>query len=248
MMQTDRLNPMSMLDRAKRKLGIKTFILPLSDEELLQILNEDTLPVFSIYFPRYFRYITNLGNLKNAENREGFKRRYFLNMSDLKDVQIIDIEDITSVQSYMDDFYWNSHNTGGLDAFSMTMNLYNDAVVESMMGVPIIAKFEPPNILNFENSGCIISGDIEIKFLICHAYDLSTVQYAQREMLFELFKLDLQISLYAELKHYDKIDTTFGQIDLKIDDWADAESKREELIQKYKENFLSFREKTIFKL
>lgn len=247
-MQVDRLNPSSMLDRAKRKLGIKTFILPFTDDELMQVLYEDTLPVFSIYFPRYLRHMVNLNTLKNAENVNGLKRRYFLNMTELKDVQIIDIEDVTTVQSFLDEFNWNNQNMGGLDAYSMTANLYNDAVIESMMSTPITFKFEPPNILNFENSACILNGDVEIKFLVCHAQDLSTVQYAQREMLFELFKLDLQISLYAELKHYDQINTTFGQIELKIDDWADAESKRFDIIQKWKETFLSFREKTIFKM
>lgn len=245
-MGIDRLNPTALLNKAKRRLGIKSMILPYDDNELLDVLYEDTLPTFSIYFPRYFRYRVSLDSLKSVEGADGFNRRYYLNLNDLKDIQIIDIEDLTPVELPLEYFHEPTYN-GGLDAFSFMADSYANSVIENMMSVPIITKFETPNILLIDNFSYVHRGEVEIKFLVVHSKDLSTIQYAQKDMLFELFKLDLQIALYNELKHYDKIDTTFGQIDLKIDDWADAESKREDLVKLWDITFLAYREKTIFK-
>lgn len=244
---TDRLNPISLLNKAKRRLGVKSMILPFEDDELLDILYEETLPTFSIYFPRYFRYIVNIDNLRKADNVNDISRRYFLNLDELKNIQIIDIEDITPVELPLEYYYAPGSSGGSLDAFGMMADMHAESVIESMLHIPAICKFEPPNVLLIDNFSYSNRGQMELKLLIVHAKDLSTIQYAQRDMLFELFKLDLQIALYAELKHYDKIDTTFGQIDLKIDDWSDAENKRDELVKNWDTIFLSFREKTIFK-
>lgn len=246
-MGIDRLNPTSLINRVKRRLGVKSMTLPFDDDELLDILYEDTLPVFSIYFPRYFRYRTDLSKLKGVDGADGFNRRFFLDLNDFKDIQVIDVEDLTPVELPLEYFYEPSYNTGGLDAFSLMADSYSESVIESMLSVPMIVKFETPNILLIDNFSYVHRGEVEIKFLVVHNRDLSTIQYAQREMLYELFKYDLQIALYNELKHYDKIDTTFGQIDLKIDDWADAESKRDDLLKLWDTTFLAYREKTIFK-
>lgn len=244
--QIDRLNPTTLLNRVKRNLGIKSFILPFTDEELLDILYSESLPTFSVYFPRYFRYRVCLDSLKAQDGPDGFNKRYFLNLNDFKDIQIIDIEEVTPVELPLE--YFHDMNTmGGLDAFGMVTELYETAVIESMLSVPIITRFEPPNIISIDNFAYVHRGEVEIKFLISHSNDLSTIQYAQRDLIYELYKYDVQIALYNELKHYDKIDTQFGQIDLKIDDWQDALGRREDLIKQWESTFIMYREKTIFK-
>ena len=243
----NKLTPMSLLNKVKRLLGIKSFILPFSDEELLQILYEDTLPVFSIYFPRYYRKQMNIKDLEPVRDSvvSGLPTRYYLNGPEFEQMQIIDIEDVKLLQPPIDMYHAHSYNRG-MDAYSLVAESFAEASLQSMLNTPIVCKIEPPNILLFDAIDTYMGGLMEFKFLVCHAPDLSTLQYSWREMILELYKYDVQILLYNELKHYDNIDTMFGNIELKIDDWQDALSRREELILKWKEGFLRFREQSIF--
>lgn len=244
---TTKLTPMSLLNKVKRSLGIQTMKLPFDDEELLQILYEDSLPVFSIYFPRYYRCKIDITKLQPADKVEyGFCNRYYLNGKQFENIELIDIEDVQLVQTPMD-LYFDPMFATGMDAYSIVANCYQESVMESMLQTPIICKLEPPNILLFDYMNTYLQGLMEFKFLVCHAKDLSTLQYTWREKITELFKLDLEIALYENLKRNDQIDTTFGQLELKIDDWQGAADKRAELIEKWSNEFLSYRERTIFK-
>ena len=67
--QATKLTPTYLLNKVKRRLGIKTFVLPMSDEELLEVLYEDTIPLFSVYFPRPATIKLDLAQCRKAENR-----------------------------------------------------------------------------------------------------------------------------------------------------------------------------------
>ena len=54
------MSPNLLLKKAKRRLGVSTFKLPFDDEELIDILYEDTLPTFSKFFPKYLTLPINL--------------------------------------------------------------------------------------------------------------------------------------------------------------------------------------------
>lgn len=55
----------------------------------------------------------------------------------------------------------------------------------------------------------------------------------------QLAKLDVKIYLWGELKLYDKLESADGAIDLKIDDWANAESERQELLDNWRNKAFS---------
>lgn len=250
------LTPNTLLNKCKRLLGIKTFILPVDDDELLDILYEDTLPTFSRFFPRYAKLKIDLSKCRIADNEvvnprktlsSGGSRSYHLDISNYgSDLVIVDIEDIRNLNSNISDYgVPNQIITNGYD---LVTSAFAQASMEAMVCVPPIYFYEAPDKLVIEELGSLSETMSVITFLLMHASDLSTVKVTYIDKLRELFMLDLQISLYAILKHHDKIDTTYGQIDLKIDDWSNAYDQRKELERDWESNFLSHRRKTVYRV
>ena len=53
----------------------------------------------------------------------------------------------------------------------------------------------------------------------------------------KLATLDVQRTLYNNLKNMNNVGSAFKEIQLKIDDWSGAESARNELVDQWKGNF-----------
>ena len=57
------------------------------------------------------------------------------------------------------------------------------------------------------------------------------------ESFFELANLDIQNMLYKTMKHYTDISSAYGNISLKLDEWQNAKSEREQLVNQWKSNY-----------
>lgn len=57
------------------------------------------------------------------------------------------------------------------------------------------------------------------------------------ESFMELATLDVQRTLYNQLKHFNGVGSAFKEIQLKIDDWSGAEAARKELIKQWTDTF-----------
>lgn len=247
------LSPNYLLNKCKRKLGIKTFPLPMNDDELLEILYEDTLPTFSKFYPRYTTLKMNLNDLEPAEyvtdNLPAIqygRRAYHIDISKYgKDLVILDIEDVKNIGNNYSDYI--SCEVGFQNGYDLFTAAAAQNQMESMLIAPVIFFFQAPDILVIDEPGIFNRNVVSITFLLVHAYDLSTVKMTYVDKLSSLFMIDLQISLYPLMKHMDKIDTPFGTIDLKIDSWENAEDKRKDLETDWESNFLSHRQTKLFR-
>ena len=252
------ITPNLILRKAKRLLGIKTFKLPFDDDELLEIMMEDTLPTFSKYFPRYLTFPINLSKCRRAKyrvadnDRMNNRKAYHLDLSQFgSDIVPIDIEDIDyNYSNLSDDIMYQDMIQGSGSPYDIMTNSFGRATVVAGLNNEPIHRFEAPDILILDRReyGEIFGGSVYITFLVLHSADLSTINLSYIDYFTKLYMIDLQISLYETLKHCDKIDTTFGEIDLKIDDWQDAKSKREELEESWNGKFIRHRRKTIRKV
>ena len=54
----------------------------------------------------------------------------------------------------------------------------------------------------------------------------------------KLALLDAKVNLYPTLKMYTQLNTSIGTIDLKLDDWANAEQERNELINQWDDTYV----------
>ena len=78
-------------------------------------------------------------------------------------------------------------------------------------------------------------GKVDIEIAVEHADNLSTIPNTAWESFYELALLDIKRFLYNAMKHYTELQTAYGTVQLKIDDWQSAESDRKELIERLRD-------------
>lgn len=231
----------SLIKTIKRRLGIRFWKLPSEDfeDELLEIIKEETLVTFSTYFPHIVRIKYNL-----AENKvPGMRDTFFIDKDQMGGATIVGIEDIVFDSFHSSHFPY--HMPG--NSFELFTDLQMSATYESMMSIPITFTFQSPDKLVIDDYPYNLDM-VYLNVKIVHPDNLSTIKLTMKEQLIKLALCDIKIFLYNELKHYDKIDTTFGQIDLKIDEWQNAEDERKTLIEYWDKAFLNVRRKKIYKV
>ena len=78
-----------------------------------------------------------------------------------------------------------------------------------------------------------------IRFVVKCAHDmtLETIPDTCYESFVTLATLDVQRTLYNNIKNMNNVGSAFKEIQVKIDDWADAGNKRDELVEKWKSSF-----------
>ena len=245
-----KLTPQFLLKKVKRSLGAKSIKLSYSDDELMDIFYEDTLPTFSIFFPAKLPYKVDLTECEQCPEftNSELQRAYHLPILD-SSTQSINVIDIESIEFYNNIYgnYW-SPPLGVLDSYDIFTSQIMQGTMESMMSVPITYRIIEPDILLIDEPAYMASKIVVLDLLVSHARDLSTVKYTYLDKLMTLFKYDCQIALYEDMQHNDGIDTTFNQVDLKIEKWSDAQSNRESLLEKWSEQFLSHRSRTIYRI
>ena len=93
--------------------------------------------------------------------------------------------------------------------------------------------------------GCVMSRTERAFELACeHEPNGETIPYGCYQSFLELATLDLKEFLWNNLKHWDKIPSAFGTVDLKIDEFQSASSDKKALLDNiignfYKENQVS---------
>lgn len=70
-----------------------------------------------------------------------------------------------------------------------------------------------------------------------HDVSLETIPDSCYTSFMELATLDVQRTLYNQLKNMNNVGSAFKEIQLKIDDWSGAEGAQRDLIEKWKGNF-----------
>lgn len=58
-----------------------------------------------------------------------------------------------------------------------------------------------------------------------------------RQAFYKLALLDAKRYFWNQLKYWKDFQTSIASFNLQIDDWADAESKREELLEQWDQSF-----------
>ena len=96
-------------------------------------------------------------------------------------------------------------------------------------------KFEAPRTLYIYNA--YSSSKVVIDLGFEHDKSLASIPETCREDFLKLALLDVKENLYPTLKHYTEINTAIGNINLKLDDWANAEDQRRELIEKWDDTY-----------
>lgn len=115
----------------------------------------------------------------------------------------------------------------------LTANLmYADMQLLGQIKEAPTPRFEAPNIL-WLNRAYEHSGTLDITFRLENDDNLLSIPDSAFEAVKRLFILDLKASIYNEYGIMSSLETPFGTIDLKIEDWSSAYDQRTELYDTY---------------
>lgn len=230
------MNLSNVVTRIKLKLGLLNISTPFVDidETILTILNTITTPTFSIYYPAKDSLHVNLHDLELLEKESTYEKVLLPDFSNRKLLYVFDVR-------------YENDNLSGLGYYGggvplLEGNLMQQVALSNagaqMMSVMIpkmTFKFEPPRVLYVYNvySSCQLELDLGFE----HDKSLASIPETCREEYLKLAMLDVKENLYPTLKQYSEIETAIGRINLKIDDWAEAESQRRDLIEKWDDTY-----------
>ena len=223
------MNLSTFITRIKLKLGLMNIATPFEnlDDIIMTIIKDITIPTFSIYYPAKEKIIINTKDLELLEKQSEYEK-YLL--PDFKNRKLLYVFDVNYDSSYLSGL---GYYAGGMPL--MQGNLINQVMLSnagaSLMNT-IVPKmtfhFEPPRVLYIYNAYASTRVQIEMGFE--HDMSMASIPETCREEILKLALLDVKENLYPTLKQYYEISTSIGTINLKIDDWANAESERKELI------------------
>jgi hypothetical protein len=207
------------------QLGAYLNPIEITDEEIMDIVKNETLPIFSKYFPYIIKHLVNQ-KLDNVPNKRGVF--YIKTDYDLLGV----------TRMWINNYIYSPHNmyvASGLDPVAMKLTSDYLSYTEN----PPIFNFIPPNVLEIfpKYFSYYQEQKILLEIKVIHPSHLNTIPPMMFDQFHELAKCDVFIALFNIRKFYSQITTTFGNIEFAIDRFEVAKDERKELIEKFHLNY-----------
>lgn len=217
-------------------IGIYGIALPIEniDEMIKMVITDISLPVFSLYNPYEESIYMDVNKLERLEKTAEYVSYLLPDFTSKKLLYVKDIRyDDRSISGVG---YWGGdipYLNGYLTQEAMISNAASKLV--SMTLPKLNFQYEPPRKITLYN--LIASHSLIFDFLFEHDKSLQSIRPTAEESFFKLCILDVKENLYATIKHYNNIQTAYGTIDLKIDDWQNAESERKDLLNQWDDTY-----------
>jgi hypothetical protein len=107
----------------------------------------------------------------------------------------------------------------------------------SMITVPTTIQYFPEDNSLEIYPDTYTKGTVLVELNCVHLNDFSTIPLNMRDEFLKLCLYDTQEVIYHMRKRFSNLQTSFGNIELFIDDLQDAPSKKEELLERWKANY-----------
>ena len=244
-------NPNKLIRKMKLELGIGDYLkIRMTDKELFEkIVVNVSLPEFSRYFQNRILLPTSelernttLGNVYDLPLTAEIKacmEQYGITIKSVRNIEVRQpnnsyyVDGMVSPRSagaYMGSIFGRFSAAAAIKSYEVQTN------VEACR-TTLSCKLVPPYSVKFNDRYIKYNtAEFDLELVTTHANNLSTISDNVMSYFEALVKLDIKRILWnQELKHINGIETTFSKVDLKIDDWQEAEAKREELLEKFKE-------------
>lgn len=225
------MNLSNVVTRIKLKLGLINIATPIEnlDETIVNILEEITLPVFSLYNPQKESIRIKTQDLELEEKTAEYEKYILPQFQNKKLLYVIDVKYDTvllaGVGSYGAIPIIQGNVIQQIGLSNVGANLMNMVIPKMTF------KYVHPRRLYLYNVYAHTQIIIDMAFE--HDKSLASIPETARESFMELAFLDIKENLYPTVKQYTELNTTLGNINLKLDEWANAESERKELIGRW---------------
>lgn len=232
-----------LLNKIERRLGTAVLNLPehLQKDKWAQVIIDDTLDTFSRFFPHKVLYKIDTVNDKGPDGYYYIDESRFGGDVTIYGVKDLALETFAKSTISIDGGYYNIYDR--VYGFEDMMYAQMSADLASGYNTGIFVEFEYPNkiaIKNATNTNLVGNmGLVDVYLLVKHAPNLATISPTKMEEFEKLAIIDIKIFLYEGLKYFDGLETVYSNIDLKISEWSNADSERESLIEKYKDQYVS---------
>ena len=205
-------------------LGYKFSQLEVSQEEILDIIRMETLPTFSKYFPYPVNTSvdTSLDLVPNSTNT------FYLHSE----------TEIINVNRVITNTLLNQYTSVDCVATQVSPAYYTDPIsrqldrdLYSAVKNPITFRFIAPNKVEITPRSVVGLGQLMIQINTVHPDHFGTIPLNMREYFLKLALYDVEIMLYHIRRRFQSLQTTFGEMELFVDELAEAEDKKKELLE-----------------
>lgn len=229
------MNLSSIISNLKMDTGLAFISLPIDDldKRISDVIRDRTLNTFNQYFPERVTESMDLSNFLCIS--QDFSHSVF-EIPEIRGRIVIGVEDIRVDSRSTNGGFFDPVSDFSIGTYSDMMMAQVSADLVSLAAPPVTFHFEHPNVLHVYNMGTI-GYKILFDVLLGHSSNLSSIPFSVEESFYELALLDFKRFCYNSLKHFNEINTVNGTINLRIDDWANAESERKDLLRDWDTKF-----------
>lgn len=231
------MNLNNLMFQIKIDLGLLNIATPFSDLDgtIMKIIQEITIPTFSVNSPLKDEFSFSANDLEQVEIGPDF---ITVLLPDLGEKKIL----------YVFDVFYDTKSLSGTGYYTTGMpmmggNTCIEQVILGNAGANVINTMVPKLTFNFEEPrkltlyNCLVSNRLRAKIGRMHNKNGVTIPETSYQSFKKLAILDVKASLYPTLKNYTELNTSIGNINLKLDEWANAEQERKDFIDKWDDTY-----------
>lgn len=228
-----------LLNRIERQLGLSVMPLPdgLKKDDWAGIIMEDTIPVFSQYFPY------KLCEIITPDMKKG--EWCYIDQNLPEGTRILGVKDL-DWNAYKSDWTYDKYgiNTLSQDYMASREFILDDVALTaagadlvSLFDLGIYIEFEMPNKIKLVTvNGAPVSQFRPFPLIILIEHPgLYTISPTMMEQFTKLAKSDVALAIYNVLKYYDDFDSAYGSLQLKLDVLQDWANRRDDIIRELDE-------------
>ena len=226
-MSTPLFDITDIINRVKARLGAQVREMEITDSAIYDILMNETLQTLQVYFPDTGVVVVNpTTDVVPYEESNIFYLR--TDETVINVVSVIGMSDGVSDSGIYNDFRFNQYN---IDPSNFI--LYNaQREIADANSLPYTAVMMPPNMVRINPRPR--GGSVVLRVNVAHK-DFSRIHPGLREYVMRLAEYDVKMDILGIRQYFSQINTGFDSIELNLGSFQDAEQKREELIQTFRE-------------
>lgn len=240
-MDASMYNMSEFLTTIKEDIGIDDIALPVSDADIIKRIERSALRHFSQRAPYTVPCILTPDHIEEEFKHplEGDREqapfvRYRIPEYKYTGRIIIGLSGLTPINSMASTDFYVPMDMAIDSQIAAMASLKAASTSASYMGRKPTKRFIKPNIVDIFYGWS--SANWETTLLLTHDISLSTVPNDAYDSLRELCIYDVEWYLYNKMKRKNGINSGNGTFDLKIDDWADAQSRFFDLLKQWDED------------
>ncbi len=228
------LSETEVIRYAERRLGYKFMDLEITPNEMVEVVQMETLPEFSKYFP----YVQQ-NYISDKDKVPGYDNRWRIHSPDGEEIininRVIGLDTINHLSlAGSDGVVYGTPRVGGN---SMGNPIDNQLMTDlySLQRNPTIFHFYPPNILEITPNYSSMN-NFQVLMNTVHANDFSTIPINLRKQFLQLALVDIADTILPLRQRFQNIQTTFGSIELFVDTLQEISQSRQDITEQFRQS------------